>query len=221
MKKKPVIIAVVLLVAIAGFAEYKLIIEKNHKPASIQVALSEDAPQNAGRKENPIVVSDSGGLKYFYQGVSISEKDYQKAGNEILKVLDKIEKMNHGNVSKNVDVKRTENDTEYYKVNDKTFGSISDMKTYVNSTVSESLIKDRYAGMLEGESPVFREFEDGLYVKRNNDLSNGFDWEKNDDKSIKLAVTGKEDGKFKISSTGYTIEIVDEDGIWKVNSITK
>ena len=95
------------------------------------------------------------------------------------------------------------------------------MRSYVKSTVSESLLKERYAGLLDGESPVFREFEDGLYVKRNNDLSKGFEWEKNEDKSIKLAVTGKEDGKFKISSTGYTIEIVDEDGIWKVNSITK
>ena len=221
MKKKPVIIAVVLLVAIACFAEYKLIIEKNHKPASIQVALSEDAPQNAGRKDNPIIVSQTEGLKYFYQGVSVAEKDYQKAGSEILKALDKIEKMSKCTITKNVDIKRTENDIEYYKVNDKTFGSISDMRSYVKSTVSESLLKERYAGLLDGESPVFREFEDGLYVKRNNDLSNGFEWEKNEDKSIKLAVTGKEDEKFKISSTGYTIEIVDEDGIWKVNSITK
>ncbi len=169
MKKKPVIIAVVLLVAIAGFAEYKLIIEKNHKPASIQVALSEDAPQNAGRKDNPIIVSQTEGLKYFYQGVSVAEKDYQKAGSEILKALDKIEKMSKCTITKNVDIKRTENDIEYYKVNDKTFGSISDMRSYVKSTVSESLLKERYAGLLDGESPVFREFEDIINWLYNRD----------------------------------------------------
>ena len=95
MNKKTVIIAVTLLVAIAGCVELKLIVDKNQKPDSIQVSLSEDAPQNAGRKENPIVVSQSEGLKYFYEGVSASEKDYQKVSNDLLTVLDKIEKMSY------------------------------------------------------------------------------------------------------------------------------
>jgi hypothetical protein len=221
MNRKPVIITVVLLVAIAGCVELKFLTDKASKPDSIQVSLSEEAPQNAGRKDNPIVVSQSEGLKYFYEGVSASEKDYQKVGTELLTVLDKIEKMSQCTITKNVNIKHDENGTEYYKVNDKSFGNLSDLKSYVKASVTESLLKERYAGMLDGESPVFREYDDGLYVKRRNDPAKGFEWEKNDDKSIKLAVIGKEDGKFKISATGYTIEIVDEGGIWKVNSITK
>ena len=221
MNRKPVIITVVMLVAIAGCVELKLITDKNQKPDSIQVSLSENAPQNAGNKDNPIVVSQAAGLKYFYEGVSASEKDYQKVCTDLLTVMDKIEKMSQCTISKNVDIKREENGTEYYKVNDKTFGSLSDLRSYVKASVTDSLMKDRYAAMIDGESPVFKEFEDGLYVKRRNDPAKGFEWEKNDDKSIKLAVIGKEEGKFKISATGYTIEIVDEGGIWKVNSITK
>ncbi len=221
MNRKPVIITVVLLVAIAGCVELKLITDKASKPDSIQVSLSEEAPQNAGHKDNPIVVSQAEGLKYFYEGVSASEKDYQKVGTDLLTVLDKIEKMSQCTISKNIDIKREENDVEYYKVNDKSFGNISDMRSYLKASVTDSLLKERYNVMLDGEAPVFMEFEDGLYVKRRNDPAKGFEWEKNDDKSIKLAVIGKEEGKFKISATGYTIEIVDEGGIWKVNSITK
>lgn len=221
MNKKTVIIAVTLLVAIAGCVELKLIVDKNQRPDSIQVSLSEDAPQNAGRKENPIVVSQSEGLKYFYEGVSASEKDYQKVGNDLLTVLDKIEKMSQCTITKNADIKREENGVEYYKVNDKSFGSLSDLKSYVKVSVTDSLLKERYSSLLDGDAPVFKEFDDGLYVKRRNDPAKGFEWEKNPDKTIKLAVTGKEEGKFKIAATGYTIEIVDEGGIWKVNAVTK
>ncbi|WP_044973091.1 hypothetical protein [Ruminococcus sp. HUN007] len=221
MNKKPVIIAVSLIIAAAAFAEYRFFISKNNKPDTIQVSVSENVHQNnSGQKDKPLIVSDTEGLKYFYSGINSSEKDYQKIGNELLKTMDKIEKMYHGTITKNVDESREDNGTVYYKIKDKTFGSINDVKSYMSASVTESLQKQRYPDLTDGNKPVIKEFEDGLYIIKGDGPSKGFAWEKNENKTIKLAVTGKGEGTFTISASGYKVEIVDENGTWKVNSIS-
>ena len=220
MKKKAIIITVALLVAVAGAAEYKIFIAGHSKPDTLQISVQEDnAKEGISQRENAIVVSQSGELKYFYEGLSISEKDEQKVAAELLKVIDKIEKMSKGTVTKNTDIVKKPGENEYYKVNDKTFGNISDLKAYISTYVTSSLINERYSGMIEGDVPVYLDFEDGLYVKRRNDHAEGFEWERDSNKNIILAITGKGDGKFTVTSSGHTIGIAEENGKWKINSI--
>ncbi len=221
MKKKAFIIAAVLVVAAAGAAEYRFFIADRTKPETLQISVSEENVQEGiNHRDNAIIVSQAEKLKYYYNGVSSSEKDEQKAASELLAVIEKIEKMSHGTVTKNTGIEKKSGETEYCKVTDRSFGSVSDLKSYLSTSVTTSLLNSRYNGMTEGDAPVYADFEDGLYVRRKNDSAEDFEFKRDDKKNIILAVTGRSEGIFTVSASGHTFEIVEDDGKWKINSVS-
>lgn len=224
MKKRTAAIAL-SVIAVLAFAEYKVFIDKpevskSARPEVFEMALSNVSQMdNINSPENAIEVDSSDALRYEYVGVSANDTDYRKVAVELLINLNKIEKINECSVKCNIDDVKEYNSTKYYKVTDRNFSSVSDVDNFLAMNISDELINSRYSEITGGPSPVFRDIDGGLYVKKDRDPGKGFEWNLDQNGEIVAAVSDTSDNSFTVNTLENVIEFVSEDNLWKINAV--
>ena len=116
MKKRNLAIAL-SVIAVAAFAEYKIIIVKQPKQDDISISVSsQDLRESINDYDDAIIVDieNISSLRYEYNGVSASVTNYQSVAEELLLNLDIIEKLNGFSVKCNIDISAEENGVTFY-----------------------------------------------------------------------------------------------------------
>lgn len=232
MKKRNIAIALAVI-AIAGAAEYRIFISKPSAPKEIPVSISEINPQdgisgetrivtagNGDFEKNAVVVSgNTGEISYQYDGIKASDTDYRKVAAQMLENLDSIEKINQCSVKCDRNISETVDSTAYYRFLDRNFSSVKDVDSYLSMNLTDKLITSRYSEITGGPSPVLRDINGAVYARQNKDPGNGFEWETDESGNIVLYVSETSQDGFTINSSGYTIEFVSENCLWKIDSV--
>lgn len=220
MKKRTLAIAL-SVIAVAAFAECKLFF-KNTKPTDMSVSISSpELNDNVNSFDNAIIADsqDFSELKHEYNGMSASVFDYNYIASELLTNLDKIEKLSGFSAKCNIDISVEENGETFYKVVERNYSSTSDVERYLSMNLTDSIIDERYKNITGGDSPVLKDINGNLYIRKNKDKSNGFEWKKDENGKIKMEILDSGSGQFTVKSSGYTIKIINDDSLWKVESI--
>ena len=85
--------------------------------------------------------------------------------------------------------------------------------------LTESLIADRYGNITGGNNPVLKDVNGDLYVRKNDEKGDGFNWNKDESGNIILEISETNSEKFTVHSSGHIITIVNDNSLWKVDSI--
>lgn len=221
MKKKNLIIVVSLIVC-AAFAEIIVMTSRGKEDPQIPVTISQENFQdNISDFDNAIVVDEANAsvLRREYGGISASDPSRINAAREILANLDNIEKINACSVKRNIDIERDIKGQTYYKAVDRMFGTTDDVKKYMSSFLTDSVISERYSGITEGDSPCLLDVEGELFVKRSNDDENIIALEKDDDGTFAVSLTDEETDSFTIENSVHSIKVISVDCVWKIASI--
>ena len=140
---------------------------------------------------------------------------------ELIRALNTIERLAGGGLRYDADTVCTINETTYYKVTDMDFANTNDIRCYEEKYLTQDMISERYSAIVGGNSPIYIDADDGLYMK---DSAKGFyifsDTELNIEKSF-------EDGYSILAgydNFGETetadIRIVNVNGTWKICGIS-
>lgn len=220
MKKRSLAIAL-SVIAVAAFAEYKIIV-KQPKQDNISISVSsQDFRESINDYDDAIIVDieNISSLRYEYNGVSASVTNYQSVAEELLLNLDIIEKLNGFSVKCNIDISAEENGVTFYKTVDRNYSSVADVNNYLSMNLTESLIAERYESITGGNNPVLKDINGDLYVRKNAEKGDGFNWDKDESGNIILEISETDSKKFTVHSSGHTITIVNDNSLWKVDSI--
>ena len=99
MKKSNLAIAL-SVIAVAAFAEYRIIVQQpKQDDISISVS-SQDFRESVNAYDDAIIVDikDVSSLRHDYNGISASVTNYRSVAEELLLILDTIEKLNEFSV---------------------------------------------------------------------------------------------------------------------------
>lgn len=140
---------------------------------------------------------------------------------ELIRALNTMERLVGGGLRYDADAVCTINETTYYKVTDMDFANTNDIRCYEEKYLTQDMISERYSAIVGGNSPIYIDADDGLYMK---DSAKGFyifsDTELNIEKSF-------EDGYSILAgydNFGETetadIRIVNVNGTWKICGIS-
>lgn len=218
MKKLSIAIAL-SVIAVAAFAEYRIFINNPSEKNGIEIDLSDQIYQGNISDNVYVANIESPELKFEYGGISASDTDYRSVASELLEILDHVEKINQCSVKCNRDVNEDFSSTSYYKVVERKFSSVSDVKNYMSMSITDSLIEERYSEITDGPSPVLRDFPNGLYAKIDREPGKGFEWEKDENGNIVVYISETSPDSFTVNTTGHSIEIINDNHIWKINSV--
>ena len=86
-------------------------------------------------------------------------------------------------------------------------------------TDAEEIIADRYGNITGGNNPVLKDVNGDLYVRKNDEKGDGFNWNKDESGNIILEISETNSEKFTVHSSGHIITIVNDNSLWKVDSI--
>ena len=140
---------------------------------------------------------------------------------ELIRALNMVERLGGGGLRYDADTVCTINETTYYKVTDTDFANTNDIRCYEEKYLTQDMISERYTAVVDGDTPIYADADDGLYMK---DSAKGFyifsDTELNIEKSF-------EDGYSILAgydNFGETetadIRIVNVNGTWKICGIS-
>ncbi|MGN1090628.1 MAG: hypothetical protein ACI4Q6_09540 [Huintestinicola sp.] len=149
--------------------------------------------------------------------------DLEDAALSLMGALDYIDQIGGGNIPKE-DSTVIVNEREYAKVKSQ-FGNTADLREYMESVLSDSLIESRYSQILGTEEPYYIDIDGELYGYVTA-KGCGFPWIMEGD-SPKAEISDVTDSSFtakpKFDNFGGECEmvmhIVFEDGAWKISSI--
>lgn len=220
MKKRNLAIAL-SVIAVAAFAEYRIIVQQpKQDDISISVS-SQDFRESVNAYDDAIIVDikDVSSLRHEYNGISASVTNYRSVAEELLLNLDTIEKLNEFSVKCNIDISAEEDGVTFYKTVDRNYSSTADVNNYLSMNLTESLIADRYGNITGGNNPVLKDVNGDLYVRKNDEKGDGFNWDKDESGNIILEISETNSEKFTVHSSGHIITIVNDNSLWKVDSI--
>lgn len=220
MKKRSLAIAL-SVIAVAAFAEYKIIV-KQPKQDDISISVSsQDLRESINDYDDAIIVDikDVSSLRHEYNGISASVSSYRTVAEELLLNLDTIEKLNGFSAKCNIDISIEEDGVTFYKTVDRNYSSTADVNKYLSMNLTESMIADRYENITGGNNPILKDINGDLYVRKSSEKGNGFNWDKDESGNIILEISETDSKKFTVHSSGHTITIVNDDSLWKVDSI--
>lgn len=143
----------------------------------------------------------------------------------LMGALDYIDCIGGGNIPKDENDIKEVGGRKYAKVKAQ-FSNTSDLKEYLQENLSDSLIKNRYSGILGGQQPYYIDIDGALYGYMTA-KGCGYTWIKNNDK-LDISITEKSDNSFtaitKFDNYGgedeMKLNIVFTDGLWKIKSIS-
>lgn len=152
-----------------------------------------------------------------------ADPDLEAAALSLMGALDYIDCRGGGNIPKE-DSSVIVNEREYSKVKSQ-FADTADLREYMESVLSESLINNRYSRILDTEEPYYIDIDGELYGYVTA-MGCGFPWIM-EDGSPKAEISDVTDSSFtaraKFDNYGGECEmvmyIIFEDGSWKINSI--
>ena len=140
---------------------------------------------------------------------------------ELIRALNMVERLGGGGLQYDSETVCTVNGIVYYKVTDTDFANTAEIRSYVEKYLTQNTISERYSVLVDGDSPIYTDADNGLYMK---DSAKGFyifsDTELNIEKSF-------EDGYSILA--GYDnfgaketadIRIVNVNGTWKICGIS-
>ena len=220
MKKRNLAIAL-SVIAVAAFAEYRIIVQQpKQDDISISVS-SQDFRESVNAYDDAIIVDikDVSSLRHEYNGISASVTNYRSVAEELLLNLDTIEKLNEFSAKCNIDISIEEDGVTFYKTVDRNYSSTADVNKYLSMNLTESMIADRYENITGGNNPILKDINGDLYVRKSSEKGNGFNWDKDESGNIILEISETDSKKFTVHSSGHTITIVNDNSLWKVDSI--
>lgn len=143
----------------------------------------------------------------------------------LMGALDYIDRIGGGNIPKDENDIKEVGGRKYAKVKAQ-FSNTSDLKEYLQENLSDSLIKNRYSGIVGGQQPYYIDIDGALYGYMTA-KGCGYTWIKNNDK-LDISITEKSDNSFtaitKFDNYGgedeMKLNIVFTDGLWKIKSIS-
>lgn len=143
----------------------------------------------------------------------------------LMGALDYIDCIGGGNIPKDENDIKEVDGRKYAKVKAQ-FSNTSDLKEYLQENLSDSLIKNRYSGIVGGQQPYYIDIDGALYGYVTA-KGCGYTWIKNNDK-LDISITEKSDNSFtaitKFDNYGgedeMKLNIVFTDGLWKIKSIS-
>lgn len=135
------------------------------------------------------------------------EAEYLETAYRLLEALDDIDRIGGSGISMDPDTSfLNENGDEYRKVLDKRFSNTADLRDYMERNLTDNLIKKRYSGILDTDSPRYQEIDGELYGKY-APIGCGFPWKEDAPK-----ISG-------VSEKGFTI-VAEYDNYGAVDSMT-
>ena len=155
---------------------------------------------------------------------SISEVDYNQKASTLMGALDYIDKIGGGNISLDTSASFTDsNGNEFAPVVKTQFSTTSDLRSFMESSLTKKFINYRYSGILDTDDPSYIDYKGKLYGKVTA-KGCGFEWT-----SKTPEIKNITDTSFDIiaeydnyGTTDYmTLNVVLESGLWKINSIEK
>ena len=143
----------------------------------------------------------------------------------LMGALDYIDCIGGGNIPKDENDVKEVGGRKYAKVKAQ-FSNTSDLKEFLQENLSDSLIKNRYSGIVGGQQPYYIDIDGALYGYMTA-KGCGYTWIKNNDK-LDISITEKSDNSFtaitKFDNYGgedeMKLNIVFTDGLWKIKSIS-
>lgn len=220
MKKVTAAIAFIVIAA-AGFAEYKLFITKTDKPDDISVSVSDTAYQDSVKdvRSSIVVNTSGGGIKGEYPSISDTDTDYDRISSVLLTNLEKVEKMNACDVRISDSFETQANGCTYYKSVERYFSSTDDVNTYLSLNLTSSLIMERYSGITGGSAPALIDNDGLIYVKNAKNTDSIMEFSKDQDGVITSELVFTAPDSFTVTSGEHTFVIVSDEGLWKISSV--
>lgn len=151
----------------------------------------------------------------------VQNTECSKYADKLLTALNYIEKFGGGNVTFDIDTAFTdESGNTFAKVINTQFANTDDLRNYIESNLTETMINNRYSGLLYVDEPRYIDIDGELYGKV-APTGSGFNWL---DKDREIAdIT---DTSFTVyapfewygSSKLMIVHVVLDNGEWKINS---
>lgn len=143
----------------------------------------------------------------------------------LMGALDYIDCIGGGNIPKDENDTIEQGDRQYAKVAAQ-FENTADLEEYLNENLTDSLIQSRYSNILGGEQPYYIDVDGALYGYVTA-KGCGYAWIMENDEPV-ISITDVTDNSFtavtKFDNFGgeseMTLNIVSEDGFWKIASIS-
>ena len=151
----------------------------------------------------------------------VQNTECSKYADKLLTALNYIEKFGGGNVTFDMDTAFTdESGNTFAKVIDTQFSNTDDLRNYIESNLTETMINNRYSGLLYVDEPRYIDIDGELYGKV-APTGSGFNWLDKDreiaditDTSFTVYVPFEWYGSTKL----MIVHVVLDNGEWKINS---
>ena len=150
--------------------------------------------------------------------------DYQQQALTLMGALDYIDKIGGGNISLDTSASFTDsNGNEFAPVVKTQFSTTSDLRSFMESSLTKKFINYRYSGILDTDDPSYIDYKGKLYGKVTA-KGCGFEWT-----SKTPEIKNITDTSFDIiaeydnyGTTDYmTLNVVLENGLWKINKLSE
>ncbi len=140
---------------------------------------------------------------------------------ELIRALNMMERLVGAGLQYDADTVNTVNGTDYYKVTDSDFSNIAEIRCYEDKYLTQDIISERYSALVDGDSPIFIDSDDKLYMKNS---AKGFyifsDAEPNIEKTSEDGYSILADyDNFGAKETA-DIRIINVNGNWKICGIS-
>lgn len=140
---------------------------------------------------------------------------------ELICALNMMERLAGGGLQYDAETVCTVNETAYYKVTDTDFANTKDIRCYEEKYLTQDMISERYSYIVDGDTPIYTDADDGLYMK---DSAKGFyrfsDANPNIEKTFEegYSILAEYDNFGKKETVD--IRIVNVNGTWKICGIS-
>ena len=84
---------------------------------------------------------------------------------ELIRALNMVERLGGGGLHYDAETVYTVNGTAYYRVTDTDFANTSEILSYEDKYLTPDMIAERYSNIAGGDSPVYIDANDALYMK--------------------------------------------------------
>lgn len=84
---------------------------------------------------------------------------------ELIRALNMVERLGGGGLHYDAETVYTVNGTAYYRVTDTDFANTAEIRSYVEKYLTQNTISERYSVLVDGDSPIYTDADNGLYMK--------------------------------------------------------
>lgn len=155
--------------------------------------------------------------------VENNEADLTETAKELMYALNEIDRFGGGafEYDETAIVDGTDGYTQFARVNDDRFKTVSELKNYMNSYLTTDMIEEKYSNIVGGDNPHFKDIDGVLYGNISGARGCGYAWTgnveiKNASDTAFTAIAEYDDYG---AVSDLTINIVLDGGTWKISSV--